>query len=267
MKRSLFAAPLLIAIVIFSGCREKKSPQIELKYDQNISLTYDEVIKAYNELDRYYPEAKLIEVGNTDIGKSLHLFMISSEGDFNPESIHAKGKCILMINNGIHPGEPEGIDASIEFAWNILKNQDGLYSLLDNVVIAIIPVYNIGGALDRSPYYRMNQDGPLEKAGAGTQNMDLNRDFSKQETKNAISFARTFTWLNPDIFLDTHVTNGSDHQYILTLIPTFTARWIRDGSFFRDNMVPELYRRINNETDYRMIPYVMTFSRETSEAA
>ncbi|MEZ5011994.1 MAG: hypothetical protein R2744_10620 [Bacteroidales bacterium] len=39
MKRSPFAAPLLIAIVIFSGCREKKSPQIELKYDQNISLT------------------------------------------------------------------------------------------------------------------------------------------------------------------------------------------------------------------------------------
>jgi hypothetical protein len=38
------------------------------------------------------------------------------DGDFSPQSIRKKNKCILLINNAIHPGEPDGVDASMVFA-------------------------------------------------------------------------------------------------------------------------------------------------------
>jgi len=177
MRHSLIFT--LAGLLILSACNQKDEVNINLKYDDNLSLEYHEVIDAYSQLADYYPEASLVEMGKTDIGKPLHLFMISGDRDFNPESIRKKGKCIILINNGIHPGEPEGIDASIEFSWNLLRNKDNLKEYLDKVVIAIIPVYNIGGALDRSKYYRTNQNGPVYKGRRrNARNLDLNRDLS-----------------------------------------------------------------------------------------
>ena len=257
------ASLLIILAIITISCNTTSEPDITLKYDENISLTWEETIAAYQELDRYYPEARLTEVGRTDIGKPLHLFMISGDRDFDPQSIRNKGKCIILINNGIHPGEPEGIDASVEFAMKLLSERNEKGNVLENTVIAIIPVYNVGGALDRSPYYRMNQNGPIEKGRRrNAKNMDLNRDFAKQDTKNAISFARLFTSLNPDLFLDTHTTNGSDHQYVITLIPTLHSKMEGNmGKFFKEELQPELYRRMDQESGYPMIPYVMTMRR------
>ncbi|HUS87081.1 MAG TPA: hypothetical protein VMW76_07575 [Bacteroidales bacterium] len=261
MKR--IAVTLLLATIISLSCKRVGEVDIDLQYDNNISLEYDQVIAAYETLARHYPEARLVEMGQTDIGKPLHLFMISKERDFDPASIRKKGKCIIMINNGIHPGEPEGIDASIQFSWDILSNKNDLYKYLDNIVLAIIPVYNIGGALDRSEYYRTNQNGPVYKGRRrNARNMDLNRDFAKQETKNARSFAGTFTYLNPDVFVDTHVTNGSDHQYTVTLIPTLYSKLDPAmASFFKEKMLPGLYDRMEKNSEYGMIPYVQTRDR------
>ena len=80
-------------------------------YLSNRTPEWHEVISYYKQLDLKYKEAKLFEEGITDIGKPLHLFVISADGDFNPESIHKKNKCVLLINNAIHPGEPDGVDA------------------------------------------------------------------------------------------------------------------------------------------------------------
>lgn len=251
-------ASLMAGILIIPACTQSNEVNINLKYDQNISLEYHEVIDAYTQLSDYYPEARLVEMGKTDIGKPLHLFMISGDRDFNPESIRKKGKSIVLINNGIHPGEPEGIDASIQFSWDLLRNKDNLKSYLDSVVIGIIPVYNIGGALDRSKYYRTNQNGPIYNGRRrNARNLDLNRDFSKQETQNARSFANIFLYLNPDVFLDTHTTNGSDHQYTITLIPTLHSKLDSSmGEFFHDKMLPDLYERMKENSEYEMIPYI-----------
>jgi hypothetical protein len=118
--------PVMAALLILSACKENDELNINLKYDQNLSLEYHEVIDAYRQLADHYDEARLVEMGKTDIGKPLHLFMISGDGDFNPESVKKKGKCIILINNGIHPGEPEGIDASIQFSWDLLRNSNDL---------------------------------------------------------------------------------------------------------------------------------------------
>ena len=254
---------IVIAVLTAGGCGRAEAPVIELRYEENQSLEYHEVIEVYEKLAGYYRQAALFEMGSTDVGRPLHLFMISADGDFDPASVRRKGRSIVLVNNGIHAGEPAGIDASIEYAADILANRKDMAGVLDNAVIAIIPVYNIGGSMNRSRYYRMNQDGPEYKgARRNAKNLDLNRDFVMMDSENARSFARIFRHLDPDVFVDTHTTNGADHQSVMTLIATMHQKLPAGmGAFFNEKMVPELYRRMNNETPYGMVPYLQLVDR------
>jgi len=253
---------LLLAITLIS-CTQSPEPAIEgkpllkLRYEENETVTYYEAIEMYQTLDQHYPQAKLLTYGKTDVGKPLHLFVISSDGKFDAASAKKAGKSVVLINNGIHPGEPEGIDASLQFADDLLRNKDGMAAMLKNTVICIIPVYNIDGCLNRSAYHRTGQTTPKECGYRGNaKNLDLNRDFVKMDTKNAKAFAAIFREWNPEVFLDTHTTNGSEHQYVITLIPYQSCSLPETlGSFFRNEMIPELYRQMAT-TPYELIPYV-----------
>lgn len=258
MKNSLFF--LSVLGMIFS--LRPVPAQINLRYENDRTLTYDEVIAAYTYLERHYPQARLIEVGETDAGKPLHLFIINRKQEFNPEQIGRSGVPVVMINNGIHPGEPPGIDASIMLARDILAGKDDMNRFAEKMVVAIIPVYNVGGSLNRSPYHRANQETPPESGFRGNaRNLDLNRDFMKADSKNAHSLEKVFTLLHPLVFLDTHVTNGSDHQYAITLIPTVYQKMVPEmGTYFHQKMVPALFTFMKN-SPWEMIPYVQSVGR------
>lgn len=262
----LFISSFFVSVfLLFSACttNEKKEQKItgdviKLAYNENHTVTYNEAIDCYKKLDNTFATAKLLEYGKTDVGKPLHLFVISKERDFEPVSIKNKGKTILLINNGIHPGEPCGIDASIQFANDILLNKNELADILDSTVICIIPVYSVGGCLNRTKYIRSNQLTPVACGRRGNgRNLDLNRDFVKADSRNAQTFTEIFRLWDPDVFLDTHTTNGSDHQQVITLIP------IQPGSapkpmerFLRQTMLPNLYGNMA-KTEYPMVPYVI----------
>ena len=67
----------------------------------------------------------------------------------------------------------------------------------------------------------MNQNGPRAYGFRGNaRNLDLNRDFIKQDSRNARSWAVLFQKWRPEVFVDTHTSNGADYQYTITLIPT-----------------------------------------------
>jgi hypothetical protein len=254
---------LLLVILALGLNAQDKGITPSLRYDENHSLTWEEAISFYSGLDSAYPEATLIEMGMTDAGRPLHLFIISGDGEFEPEAIRRKGKTIVLINNGIHPGEPEGIDASARFAADLLANRGEMKKYLRNTVVAIIPVYNIGGALTRSQYWRINQNGPDEKgARRNTRFLDLNRDFVKQDSRDARAFAAIYSYLDPDVFLDTHTTNGSDHQFTVTLIATQPEKMHPAmQEFFRGKMLPELYDRMKSAHKNEMVPYVQYTER------
>ncbi len=254
---------LLLVMMSTALSAQDRSVAPALRYDENHSLTWEEAISFYTALDSIYPEARLIEMGMTDAGRPLYLFLISGDGEFDPEAIHRKGKTIVLINNGIHPGEPEGIDASARFAEDILSDRNGMKKYLRNCTVAIIPVYNIGGALTRSRYWRINQNGPEEKgARRNTRFLDLNRDFVKQDSRDARAFAGIYSYLDPDVFLDTHTTNGSDHQFTVTLIATQPEKMYPEmQQFFRGKMLPELYNRMKTAHNNEMVPYVQYTDR------
>src|SRR6188474_1225276 len=103
---------IIYSLLICFFCKTAGAQKLSEKYLNNKTVTYAECISFYKELDQKYPNAKLFTGGLTDVGKPLHLFVITNDGDFNPSSIQHNNKRILLINNGIHPGEPDGIDAS-----------------------------------------------------------------------------------------------------------------------------------------------------------
>ncbi len=218
------------------------------------TATYFEAIHYYKDLDKSSTKILMKEMGPTDAGYPLNLVLISNDGKFDPKEWHSRNKVVIMINNGIHPGEPDGIDASMMLARDI-KNKKIL--LPDNVVLGIIPVYNIGGALNRNSFSRANQNGPEAYGFRGNaQNLDLNRDFIKCDSKNAHSFTEIFHYLNPDILIDNHVSDGADYQHTMTLISTqYNKLGAVLGNWLKKTFEPLLYKGMRDK-GWDLVPYV-----------
>ena len=196
-------------------------------------------------------------MGMSDAGFPLHLVIVSPDKDFNFESLRKKNKRIILINNGIHPGEPDGIDASMLLVRDIATNK---YKLPSNIILAIIPVYNIGGCLNRSSNYRIDQNGPVEKGFRGnSQNLDLNRDFIKSDSKEARSFAEIFHLTDPDVFADNHVSDGADYQHVMTLLTSQHNKLGGEmGEYLSKEFEPALYE-LMKQKGYDLVPYVNAF--------
>lgn len=219
--------------------------------------TYYEIIDWWKKLDAASPLVKMLEMGPTDAGFPLHLVLVSADKNFSIPAIKAKKKNIIFVNNGIHPGEPDGIDASMVLVRDIAENR---YQLPPRVVLAIIPVYNIGGCLNRSTNYRVDQNGPEAFGFRGnSQNLDLNRDFIKCDSKEALSFAKIFHYLDPDVFVDNHVSDGADYQHVMTLLTSqHNKLGGAMGTFLNKEFEPALYSLMKGK-GFDLVPYVNHF--------
>lgn len=205
------------------------------------TTTYAETIEYYKNLAETYPEISLLEIGKTDSGYPLHLVIFNSDKEFDFKKIKESSKNIILINNAIHPGESDGVDASMLLLRDIVQDKNKTEQF-KNVVIAVIPIYNIGGSLNRNIHSRVNQNGPKTYGFRGNaRNFDLNRDFIKSDTKNALSFAQIYQLVQPDIFIDNHVSNGADYQYGITHLFTQHNKLGNDlGVFLENEMRPSI---------------------------
>lgn len=224
---------------------------------------YGAVIDYFQLLARDFKAVKIVEKGMTDAGYPLHVVLFDQQGDFDPAKWHKDKRPVLFVNNGIHPGEPDGIDASMMWLRDILL---GKIKVPTDLAIAIIPVYNIGGHLNRGSFSRVNQNGP-EAYGfrANARNYDLNRDFIKADTRDAQSFQEIFAWLSPHVFVDTHVSNGADYQHVMTLISTQHNRLGgMPGKYLREELDPMLYEKMKAK-GFPMIPYVNAYGSKPED--
>ena len=217
---------------------------------------YEDVISYYKKLSEAYSQISVFSFGQTDSGEPLHLVVYNREGIYNVDEIKDSSKNRILINNGIHPGESDGIDASMMLLRDIVQS-DSLKAKYQNSIICVIPVYNIGGSLNRNSHTRANQNGPLEYGFRGNaRNYDLNRDFIKQDTKNAAAFAEIFHAVNPDVFIDNHVSNGADYQYAISHLFTQHNKLGGDlGTFLQNEMRPNLEASLENK-GINITPYV-----------
>jgi hypothetical protein len=227
------------------------------------SPSYFEIIDWWKKLDEISGKVKMLTMGMTDAGLPLHLIIVSNNGDYNFTNVRKNNKRVILINNGIHPGEPDGIDASMLMVRDIVSPPGrgrGGFKIPDNIVLAIIPVYNIGGCLNRIANYRIDQNGPIEKGFRGnSQNLDLNRDFIKCDSKDARAFTEIFHLTDPDVFIDNHVSNGADYQHVMTLLTSqHNKLGGKMGEFLNKQFEPGLYA-LMKEKNYDLVPYVNVY--------
>ncbi|MEZ4803838.1 MAG: M14 family metallopeptidase [Gelidibacter sp.] len=221
------------------------------------TATYEQTIDYYTKLANTYSEISIQTIGETDSGKPLHLVILNSDKIFDFETIR-KNKRILLINNGIHPGEPDGIDATMMLFRDIVQ---GKMKTPLNTILVTIPIYNVGGSLNRNSTTRTNQNGPKDYGFRGNaRNYDLNRDFIKCDTKNARTFAQIYHLVQPDVFIDNHVSNGADYQYTLTHLFTQHNKLGGDlGNYLHTEMMPQLELMLASKK-WDITPYVNVFN-------
>ncbi len=248
MKRLL---PVLLACFIFIQAKAQLTP-FELSKEKNYTATYAEITAYYQKVAKLYPQMRIFNYGITDVGKPLSLVVLSRDKVFDPAQIKKLNKRVILINNGIHPGEPEGIDASMMLVRDLLKKDQ----LPKDIVLCFIEVYNIDGCLNRG-VSRPNQNGPRMYGFRGNyKNLDLNRDFIKADSKNAWAFEKILNTWQPEVFLDNHTSDGADYQYVMTLIETQKDKQNPIlADYTSKTLSPELYKRMA-KSGYEMTPYV-----------
>lgn len=257
MKKSIY-----ILVFLTIACQNKKENSkfdFTTRFEKSNGLetaTYEEIISFYKALASIYPNVTIDSIGLTDSGKPLHAVSLKPK-ETSDELV------TLLINNGIHPGESDGIDATMMLFRDILQ---GKIKAPKHTELVTIPVYNVGGSLNRNSSTRTNQNGPKAYGFRGNaRNFDLNRDFIKCDTENAKSFAKLFHSIEPELFIDNHVSNGADYQYTLTHL--FTQHNKLNGvlgNYLHKNLMPGLEQKLK-EKDWDITPYVNVFNSVPEE--
>lgn len=223
------------------------------KGNGNTTVTYEEMNTYYQDLSKNFNTIQYLEKGKDDNGKPIYVVICNPFPEKNLEKLR-KDKAVLFINNGIHPGEPDGIDATMMLMRDLATKK---IKTPQNFIVAAVAAYNVSGMLNRGSHSRANQNGPEQYGFRGNaRNYDLNRDFIKADSKNARSFQEIYHWLKPDVFIDNHVSNGADYQYTFTYISTFKERLGNVlGDYFHKNYQAKNLEDLK-KLGYESTPYV-----------
>src|SRR5687768_11427318 len=103
---------LIVSILLLFFSISCYSQNIITRFEQSKGTqtpTYFEIVDWWKNLDAQSGKVKILTMGMTDAGYPLHLTVVTNSGDYNFENIRKNNKRVILIINGIHPGEPDGI--------------------------------------------------------------------------------------------------------------------------------------------------------------
>jgi len=177
---------------------------------------YDETVAYLRRLVAAAPQLKMVSIGKSPEGRDLWLVIASKERAFTPEALRKTGKPIVFVQAGIHSGEIDGKDAGLMLLRDMTV-RGTKRELLDRANLLFVPIFNVDGHERFSRFARINQRGP-EEGGWRTnaRNFNLNRDYIKADTEEMKAMIRALRAWEPDLYIDVHVTDGSDYQYDIT---------------------------------------------------
>lgn len=218
---------------------------------------YDETVAYCKALDKASDIVKYTTFGVSPQGRLLPLLIVDKNGNFRPEEVKASGNLILLMQAGIHSGEIDGKDAGLMFFRDLII-KDKFPDLLEGVTYLFIPILSVDGHERSGPYNRINQNGPEEMGWrVNAQNLNLNRDYLKADSPEIIAWLKLFQEWLPDFFVDYHVTDGADYQYVLTY-GLETNGNMDEGltKWTKENFIPYMETEMDN-SGYPVFPYVM----------
>ena len=177
--------------------------------------SYSETMDWLQKLCKASGFLKMSVIGKSPEGREIMMVVASLEKDKSAKGIAQSKKPTLLVQCGIHSGEIDGKDASMMLLRDLAFSSKK--AILTKVNVLIVPILNVDGHERSGPCNRPNQRGP-ENMGWRTnaQNLNLNRDYMKLDTKEIQAMVEVFNQYDPDFFMDIHVTDGADFQYDVT---------------------------------------------------
>lgn len=174
-----------------------------------LTATYDEVRDYLRRLDRASPLIRLEVIGRSAEGREIVAAIASGSARRDPR------RPLVLAQGGIHAGEIEGADAALMLLRDIAVGRRA--DLVRDVDLMVVPVFNVDGHARVSRFSRPNQRGPeLQGWRTTAQNLNLNRDYTKLDAPETRAMVALLHRLDPDLYLDLHVTDGIDYQYDVT---------------------------------------------------
>jgi murein tripeptide amidase MpaA len=179
-------------------------------------------------IDRLVAASPLLSIevfGLSAQGRALYAVRAAKPGK--------RAKPVLLAQGGIHSGEIDGKDAGLMLLRDIAVR--GKDKLLDNADLLFVPIFNVDGHERSSTFNRPNQRGPLFQGWRTTaQNLNLNRDYLKADTPEMRAMIGLLRKHRPALYLDLHVTDGTDYQYDITfMFPGWEGRYAHSKAIGR----------------------------------
>ena len=198
------------------------------------------------------PRLHVTGFGYSPQGRELPLLVISTRGVRTPAQARAAGVPVVLMQDGIHPGEVEGKEASLALVRDLLAGPDG--GLLEHMTLLVAPLFNPDGNDALDPANRRldlanlsGQLGPVVGTRTQSHGINLNRDYLRQAAPEMrlLQAGVCQPWA-PDLTIDNHATNGSVHRFHMTVdVPhTVASGRAEPIEFMRQRVVPDVMRAV-----------------------
>ncbi len=197
------------------------------------------------------PRLSVSIFGESPQGRALPLLVLSASGVKTPAQARALGLPVVLMMDGIHPGEVEGKEATLALVRDLLDGgAPELADALEHLTLVVVPLYNPDGNDALDPANRRlelkklsGQLGPVVGTRTQSSGINLNRDFLALAAPESRLLQRGVLqpWA-PDVTVDNHATNGSVHRMQMTVDVPHTSAAGRPEpiELVRRALVPEV---------------------------
>jgi hypothetical protein len=250
-----FCTSLLMLVPLVSGPLVGQSTRPE-RTDAQETSSYQDVVSFLDSLERAGAHIRIGTLAQSVEGRSIPWVLAAKPMVDDAAAAHRTRKPILYIQGNIHAGEVEGKEAAQMLLRDLTVGV--LQSLLDSVIVLVVPIYNVDGneAVGPSDRNRPGQNGPaLVGRRVNGQGLDLNRDYVKMEAPETQGAAALINEWDPDFFIDLHTTNGSYHGYALTYSPGLNPNSGPPNDFVQDAFLPTVRTRMRERHGQEIFDY------------
>jgi len=201
----------------------------------------------------------LLAMDTTVQGRWIPVVILARPMVRNGAQAHASGRPVVYVEASMAAGEVDGKDAMLALVRDLLgRGKPDAPSVLDSVVIVVVPMVNPDGNEARGPVgeNRPNQRGP-DTVGTddNAQGFVLNRDFVKAEAPETRSTLDLLRMWDPDVYLELHTADGSYTGFAYNYAPTLHPASLFTGAYARDSILPEVRRRLHDRDSLETFDY------------
>ena len=205
---------------------------------------YEQLIGYFQEMDRASPMLKLVEAGDTPLGKKIYIVFISAAKNieqldrlkdinhrltFDPdipeperEALFEEGKVFVLATLSMHSGEVGPTQSAPILAYDLVTSEDkDVLNSLENMVYMMVPCHNPDGMDMIVEHYRKYKGTPYERSSMpGLYHKyvghDNNRDFIilTQEDTKAVAGIYNTEWL-PQVHVEKHQMGATGPRYFV----------------------------------------------------